>query len=93
MSVVAALSEWLIHTNRRLNGSWSQRYEHGVPVSDLMPVEADGATGTCVHFLPSEALRSEWALTENDVARWSEQWPDLTTRLDDRRDGRSRSCP
>ncbi|MFC8081805.1 hypothetical protein [Streptomyces sp. NPDC057340] len=93
MSVVAALSEWLIHTNRRLNGSWSQRYEHGVPVSDLMPVEADGTTGTCVHFLPSEALRSEWALTESDVARWSEQWPDLTTRLDDRRDGRSRSCP
>ncbi|MCG0069047.1 hypothetical protein L0F81_38275 [Streptomyces tricolor] len=24
MSVVAALSEWLIHTNRRLNGSWSR---------------------------------------------------------------------
>ena len=31
MSVVAALSEWLIHTNRRAGGSWTQRYEHGVP--------------------------------------------------------------
>ena len=23
------------HTNRRLNGSWTQRYEHGLPVTDL----------------------------------------------------------
>ncbi|MEU9212288.1 ATP-binding protein [Streptomyces sp. NPDC048415] len=56
MSVVAALSEWLIHTNRRINGSWSQRYERGVPVTDLEPVEADGTTGTCVRFLPDGAL-------------------------------------
>ncbi|MER6474551.1 ATP-binding protein [Streptomyces collinus] len=93
MSVVAALSEWLIHTNRRLNGSWSQRYEHGVPVSDLVPVEADGTTGTCVRFLPNEALRSRWPLTANDLARWSEHWPDLTARLDDQRDSRDRSGP
>jgi topoisomerase IV subunit B len=33
MSVVAALSEWLIHTNRRTGGSWTQRYEHGVPTT------------------------------------------------------------
>lgn len=32
ISVVAALSEWLIHTNRRRNGAWVQRYEHGVPL-------------------------------------------------------------
>ena len=35
ISVVAALSEWLIHTNRRTGGSWTQRYEHGVPTTDL----------------------------------------------------------
>lgn len=52
MSVVAALSEWLVHTNRRLNGSWTQRYEHGIPVTDLTPIESDGTTGTTVHFLP-----------------------------------------
>jgi DNA gyrase subunit B len=56
MSVVAALSEWLVHTNRRVNGSWQQRYEHGIPVTDLSPVESDGTTGTTVHFLPSPGL-------------------------------------
>lgn len=38
MSVVAALSEWLVHTNRRRNGAWTQRYEHGIPVTDLVPI-------------------------------------------------------
>ncbi|WP_344596051.1 ATP-binding protein [Streptomyces violaceusniger] len=84
MSVVAALSEWLIHTNRRLNGSWTQRYEHGVPVIDLEPVEADGTTGTCVRFLPDRALRSRWSLTAGDLERWSGHWPDLTVRLKER---------
>jgi len=62
MSVVAALSEWLTHTNRRLNGSWTQRYEHGIPVTDLTPIESDGTTGTTVHFLPSSALPALTAL-------------------------------
>ncbi|MEU4671643.1 ATP-binding protein [Amycolatopsis sp. NPDC023774] len=53
MSVVAALSEWLEHLNRRANGSWRQRYEHGIPVTDLTPICDDGATGTTVHFLPT----------------------------------------
>ncbi|MGW2618023.1 ATP-binding protein [Streptomyces sp. NPDC001500] len=93
MSVVAALSEWLMHTNRRVSGSWSQRYEHGVPVTDLQPVEADGTTGTCVRFLPDEALRSRWSLTAGDLVRWSEYWPHLTAHLDDQRDGADRSRP
>jgi DNA gyrase subunit B len=86
MSVVAALSEWLIHTNRRLNGSWTQRYEHGIPVTDLESVEADGATGTCVRFLPDKALRSRWSFNSDDLARWSEHWPTLTVRIEDQRD-------
>ncbi|MFC9559038.1 hypothetical protein [Agromyces sp. NPDC056965] len=56
MSVVAALSTWLVHTNRRVNGSWSQRYEHGLPVTDLEPVPGNGATGTTVQFLPDVDL-------------------------------------
>ncbi|MFF4261198.1 ATP-binding protein [Streptomyces virginiae] len=93
MSVVAALSEWLIHTNRRVNGSWSRRYERGVPVTDLLPVEADGTTGTCVRFLPDEALRARWSLTADDPALWSAHWPYLTARLDDRRHGEDRPGP
>jgi topoisomerase IV subunit B len=57
MSVVAALSEWLVHTNRRVNGSWQQRYEHGIPVTDLTPIDSDGTTGTTVHFLPRPDLK------------------------------------
>ncbi|UUV31057.1 ATP-binding protein [Amycolatopsis roodepoortensis] len=56
VSVVAALSEWLVHTNRRRNGSWTQRYERGVPVSDLTPIPDDGTTGTTVRFRPVEAV-------------------------------------
>jgi topoisomerase IV subunit B len=56
MSVVAALSEWLVHTNRRHDGTWVQRYEHGLPVTDLTPLPADGATGTTVQYLPDPVL-------------------------------------
>jgi topoisomerase-4 subunit B len=63
MSVVAALSDWLVHTNRRRNGAWTQRYENGVPVTDLVAVEGDGTTGTTVHFMPSRAVRRPERLT------------------------------
>ncbi len=56
MSVVAALSEWLVHTNRRHDGAWVQRYEHGLPVTDLTPIPADGGTGTTVQYLPDPVL-------------------------------------
>lgn len=57
MSVAAALSEWVTHTNRRGNGSWTQRYEHAIPVTDLTPIADDGTTGTTVHFLPIPQLQ------------------------------------
>jgi hypothetical protein len=56
MSVVTALSEWLVHTNRRCNGAWTQRYGRGIPVTGLMPIPGDGTTGTTVRFLPDAAL-------------------------------------
>ncbi|WP_246843349.1 ATP-binding protein [Allokutzneria sp. NRRL B-24872] len=71
MSVVAALSEWLAHTNRRHNGSWTQRYEHGIPVTDLIPIADDGTTGTTVHFRPREDLRTPAGALE----QW---WPQLS---------------
>ncbi|MEV4397727.1 hypothetical protein [Nonomuraea sp. NPDC049607] len=80
MSVVAALSAWLVHTNRRLDGSWSGRYEHGVPVTGLEPVADDGTTGTVVRFLPQEGLPPLGALTAADLA-----WPHLAVEVDDRR--------
>ncbi|PWI05662.1 ATP-binding protein [Streptomyces sp. NWU339] len=85
MSVVAALSEWLVHTNRRLNGAWTQRYEHGIPVTDLEPVEGDGATGTLVHFKPAESLGPVSVPAAGDLARLATAWPHLEVQVDDRR--------
>jgi DNA gyrase subunit B len=59
MSVVAALSDELTHTNRRLNGSWAQRYEHGIPVTDLEAVAPDGTTGTTVRFSSAGSLLTD----------------------------------
>ncbi|MFJ8920179.1 ATP-binding protein [Streptomyces sp. NPDC102415] len=80
MSVVAALSEWLVHTNRRHNGSWTQRYEHGSPVTGLEAVPDDGTTGTVVHFLPGERLRADgWA--QGDVGALAAAWPHLSVEV------------
>lgn len=65
MSVVAALSDWLEHTNRRTGGSWTQRYEQGVPVTGLVPAGPAGTTGTTgttgteVRFRVAQALAGE----------------------------------
>ncbi|MFD9080543.1 ATP-binding protein [Streptomyces erythrochromogenes] len=87
MSVVAALSEWLVHTNRRRGGAWTQRYERGVPVTGLEPVEADGTTGTLVRFRPDGSLGAVTAPTAADLSRLAAAWPHLELRVDDRRSG------
>ena len=60
MSVVAALSSWLVHTNVRAEGAWSARYEHGLPVGRPVAVAAGvrtgTGTGTSVHVMPDVAL-------------------------------------
>lgn len=52
MSLVSALSEELVHENRRAHGAWSQTYRFGIPDAELQPLEAVGepAIGTAVHF-------------------------------------------
>lgn len=64
MSVVAALSTWLRHTNHRAKGSWTQEYRHGVPVEELREVEPCGRTGTTVQFLPDPELVPAGVLDE-----------------------------
>ncbi|MEF2529786.1 MULTISPECIES: ATP-binding protein [Streptomyces] len=85
MSVVAALSTWLVHTNRRRDGAWTQRYERGVPATGLRPVPDDGTTGTTVHFLPAPPLREAGRPTAGDLARLTAAWPHLSVQIDDRR--------
>ncbi|MFI2641713.1 ATP-binding protein [Streptomyces sp. NPDC018610] len=88
MSVVAALSEWLVHTNRRADGAWTQRYEHGVPATGLIPVESDGATGTRVHFRPDASLHPRDLPQDPDLGPSTRAWPHLEVRVDDRRGAR-----
>ncbi|GAA4535575.1 ATP-binding protein [Amycolatopsis samaneae] len=87
MSVVAALSEWLVHTNRRHDGSWIQRYEHGVPVTELILVADDGTTGTTVHFRPQANLRTTARPSASTLKRWTGSWPWLSIETIDRRAG------
>ena len=84
MSVVAALSQWLIHTNRRTGGSWTQRYVHGVPTTDLRPVADDGTTGTTVHFQPDLAIVAGPGLLASGLTR-AASWSCLGIDLVDER--------
>ncbi|GCD18684.1 hypothetical protein CTKZ_02460 [Cellulomonas algicola] len=85
VSVVSALSDWLVHRNRRSHGSWEQRYERGVPVTDLVPVEPDGTTGTTVTFLPGPLVQPSPGDLTPDVIASLRDWPDLTVEVVDER--------
>ncbi|WP_217708829.1 hypothetical protein [Nonomuraea rhodomycinica] len=85
MSVVAAFSVWLVHTNRRRGGAWTQRYEHGVPVTGLTPISDDGTTGTTVHFLPDGHLGEPGEGLAGELVGFAGQWGMLSVEVDDRR--------
>lgn len=83
MSVIAALSDWLIHQNRRLDGAWQQRYERGVPVTDLQELSSDGTTGTVVRFRPEDGLEP---IDVDDLQGvLSKGWPSLALKVHDGR--------
>ncbi|OZE74767.1 hypothetical protein CH305_24815 [Rhodococcus sp. 15-649-2-2] len=67
MSTVAALSEALEHTNRRTDHSWTGRYEHGVPVTELLSTAPTDHTGTTIRFRPDTSLIPASPLTADDV--------------------------
>ena len=68
VSVVNALSTWLIVDVKRNGERYRQRYEHGVPTGPLEVVESVGKrnTGTTVTFLPDPAF---FDTTDVSVAR------------------------
>lgn len=90
MSVVAALSDWLVHENRRLDGAWQQRYERGIPVTDLVELPPDRTTGTTVVFLAAQRLLP---LGAGDLSRLlTSAWPGLALAVTDRRQARRGSA-
>lgn len=85
ISTMAALSTWLVHTNRRSNGAWTQRYEHGIPVTGLTPIPAQGSTGTTVHFLPTAGVGSARMVSTSALQRAQLSWPHLRIEIVDNR--------
>ena len=85
VSVVAALSPWLVHTNRRRNGGWTQRYEHGIPVTGLLSIPDQDTTGTTVHFLAADSVRSMQAVSPSELRRLAVTWPQLAVEVIDER--------
>ena len=85
MSIVAALSQWLIHTNRRRDGAWTQRYEHGIPVTGLLPLPPAATTGTTVHFLPADEVSPTPGLSPESLRRLAAAWPHLHVDIVDER--------
>jgi DNA gyrase subunit B len=86
MSIVAALSGWLIHTNRRHDRAWTQRYEHGMPVTDLLPIPGNDTTGTTVRFLPDAALGTSGLISAPELVQLTRTaCPRLTVETVDER--------
>ncbi len=56
VSVVNALSEWLVVEVRRDGFMWRQRYERGVPVTDVDKVEPSPDHGTTITFMPDKEI-------------------------------------
>jgi DNA gyrase subunit B len=59
VSVVNALSEFMEVTVRRDGKSYFQRYERGVPVSELAVIGETKDTGTIIRFLPDREIFTE----------------------------------
>lgn len=76
MSVVAALSEWLEHTNVRAEGAWTARYERGLPVGTPRSQRSTDQPGTTVCFLPD---REVFGGVGVDAARLSFLLADITS--------------
>ncbi|CEO14980.1 DNA topoisomerase (ATP-hydrolyzing) subunit B [Paraclostridium sordellii] len=59
VSVVNALSEWLVAEVHKDGKIYSQRYEKGVPTSDIKVVGETKVTGTIVQFKPDVTIFDE----------------------------------
>lgn len=59
VSVVNALSEWLIAKVRRNGNEYMQRFERGITVSELEIIGKSTETGTTIHFKPDPTIFEE----------------------------------
>jgi len=59
VSVVNALSEWLVATVERDGKVYRQEFARGVPQGDMKPVGISKETGTTISFLPDAEIFEE----------------------------------
>jgi len=68
-SVVNALSEWFLIDIRRDNKIYTQRYERGVPVTDVVVTGESNHTGTTVTFKSDHLVFTETTVYEYEILR------------------------
>lgn len=59
VSVVNALSEWLVAIVKRDGKEYTQRFEKGIPVTELKTVGNSNTTGTTIKFKPDNKIFDE----------------------------------
>ena len=59
VSVVNALSKWLIAEVRKNGNIYKQRFEYGVAVGSLEIIGNGDTSGTTIHFMPDDSIFSE----------------------------------
>lgn len=95
VSVVNALSNWLLLTVSRGGSLWRQRFEKGVPVTDLVMEGATDRRGTKVRFQPDETIFTETTLSWDVLAVRMRELaflnPGLSIVLRDERTGKEKT--
>jgi len=56
VSVVNALSKWLVAKVRRNGKEYMQKFERGIAVTELTEIGESNETGTTIHFLPDDEI-------------------------------------
>ncbi|MBX5477000.1 MAG: DNA topoisomerase (ATP-hydrolyzing) subunit B [Clostridia bacterium] len=91
VSVVNALSEWLVATVHRDGQIHQQRYERGVPKTDVEVIGSTDRTGTTIHFKPDAEIFEDTEFKYDILAQRLRELAflnsGLTITLEDRRSG------
>src|SRR5213082_1330722 len=69
VSVVNALSEWLVAEVRRDGKIYRQEFERGVPKGDMEAIGVSPETGTTISFLPDAEIFEELELSMETLAQ------------------------
>ncbi|MCC6871836.1 MAG: DNA topoisomerase (ATP-hydrolyzing) subunit B [Candidatus Fermentibacter sp.] len=96
LSVVNALSEWLVVEVSKNGRLYSQRFERGIPVSELSVCGDSSETGTLVTFRPDSEIFEETSFGFDTLSRRLRELAFLNRGLsiglrDEREDGTGRS--